>query len=397
MTDTPIDSFCESNSKNNDDLSLLLSNLKLDDKKTFKMPDTAVVPVLDMQNLSIIPKFDGNVNKLFRFINATESILNHFYDRQNLSNFQNVLLMNGILNKLEGRAEEVVAITGANSWDDIKKTLIDNFGDQRDENCLNQDLVNLKQKTNETPYQFHERVIHLLNTICNYVDLHSQGAERTLKRDFFTKQGLKSFLAGLKEPLGPIIRAMRPTTLEQAVQFIREEDNIKYYQKSQTPNNYTKPTNSHNFQAAQALRPPPVNRFSNQFNQNQSHRNQMQIQKFSNPPHPNFSTHTQSNGRPQNVWSPNSNIVASQPKPTPMSVSTRNTQLSGRNQNYNHFQNRTQKPPVKCEELFVTEFENPEANNEPAIVENYDEQNYECMTEDQDENFWELCPPDETP
>ncbi|KAJ8910720.1 hypothetical protein NQ315_005894 [Exocentrus adspersus] len=88
---------------------------------------------------------------------------------------------------LEGRAEEVVAINGANNWDDIKNALIQNFGDQRDENCLNQDLVNLRQKPNETPYQFHENVIHLLNTICNYIDLHCGALEQQYKREFFKK------------------------------------------------------------------------------------------------------------------------------------------------------------------------------------------------------------------
>lgn len=208
------------------------------------------VPALDMKNLSIIPTFNGNPNRLHRFVDACESILTYYYDRQDNNSFQNILLINGILNKLEGRAEEVIAINGVKSWDDIKFTLLENFGDQRDENCLNQDLVNLKQSFNETPYQFHEKVLHLLNTICNYIDLHSTGNERDTKRDFFTKQALKTFLAGLREPIGPIIRAIRPTNLSQAVQFIREEENIKYYQKSNHIQNMTKqptrPSNSLN-------------------------------------------------------------------------------------------------------------------------------------------------------
>ncbi|XP_072392318.1 uncharacterized protein [Diabrotica undecimpunctata] len=116
-------------------------------------------PILDIKTFSIIPNFDGNINKLHRFVNATESILNHYFDRNNLASFQNVLLLNGILNKLEGKAEEIVAISGAKTWPDIKNTLILNFGYHGDENCLNQDLVNIKQKPNESPYSFHERLL----------------------------------------------------------------------------------------------------------------------------------------------------------------------------------------------------------------------------------------------
>lgn len=370
----PIDSLSENNRNLELDLVRFFNNLKLgknskvNNCSASKTDNTMAInqnqlPVLDIKTLSIIPNFNGNPNKLHRFISASESILTHYYDRQNPNNFQNILLINGVLNKLEGRAEEIIAINGANDWDSIKTTLLQNFGDQRDENCLNQDLVNLRQKPNESPFQFYERVIHLLNTICNYIDLHCVAEEQQYKRTFFTKQALKTFLAGLKEPLGSTIRAMRPASLAQAIQFINEEDNIRYLQKSnqfsvsfRKPNikhrqNRPNPPQQHNFNQVRAIT------FPQQANTSQFPRGPINIQRNPNPPAQKFPTGIQTFGRPQNVWKPTN---APQPKPTPMSVSTRNTIPQFR-QNYpnsqnNYFRNN-QKPAIVSEELFNTEID----------------------------------------
>lgn len=55
------------------------------------------------------------------------------------------------MKKITDRAEEIVAIHRATkNWNEIKNSLILNHGDQRDENSLNQDLVNLRQNHNKT-------------------------------------------------------------------------------------------------------------------------------------------------------------------------------------------------------------------------------------------------------
>lgn len=429
---SPIGSFSENdnnltNPEQNLEIDQLFDRLKIEENRkteTSSNPRIEILrniqrsirnmaPVLDIKNLSVIPTFDGNPNKLHRFISVADSILNHYFDAANAANFQNILLLNGIINKIEGRAEEVIAIHGAKSWNEIKQVLISNFGDQRDENCLNQDLVNLKQRSNESPYQFHEKVIHLLNTICNYIDLNCEVNEQASKRTFFTNQALRTFLAGLKEPLGPIIRAMRPKNLTEALQFIQDEDNIKYLQKP-TPN-FTQSnfvankfnTNSHK----------PVRQFSNQFS-SQTYRNPNQqfstqpippqfprgpinLPRYQNPPTQKYPTNSQVFGKPQNVWKPNPNAVQS--KAVPMSISTRNTTPQFKNQNYNHFRNQRPDPNIVVEELFNTECHNYDSNYYEAEEQNqydqaegynnieYDNENiYEENSENQAGNFYEI-------
>lgn len=48
---------------------------------------------------------------------------------------------------------------------------------------------------------------------------------------FLSNQSVSAFLTGLRKTLGPIIRAMLLISLEQALKFIEEEDNIIYSQK----------------------------------------------------------------------------------------------------------------------------------------------------------------------
>lgn len=403
MSDSPcpVESIADNNDDDSGlDLVNLINNLKIDENlsdntmsfnnsvNSNSAAGATAVPALDIKNLSMVPNFDGNPTRLTRFINASESILNRYFDTNDLNNFQNTIIMNSLLNKLEGRAEEVVAIYGSNSWNDIKSALIKNFGDQRDENCLNQDLVNLKQKHNEMPSQFYERVLHLLNTICNYVDLHSSVTERQSKRDFFKKQALKTFLAGLKDPLGPIIRAMRPTSLTEAMQFITEEDNIRYYQRSNHGNFETGKQSIQTSVVKNSVTPlqkfeRTSNRpqFQSQYRPPQFQSNPIHIQRQTNPPPQRFPTNSQVFGKPINVWKPNPNAVP-QPKPTPMSITSRNTtQSQTRPPFQNYHQNYGQRPKTNNHELFNTEqVDEPQIQDE--FYYEYDEQNMTDQLQD---------------
>lgn len=199
--------------------------------------------------LLIIPKYDGNPNQLNRFITTCQSILTQFYNRTDPECFNNTILLHSILNRLEGKAEEIVNINGVSSWDHMKLVLLKNFGDQRDENCLNRDLVNMRQE-NETPQEFYNRCMNILNTIINYVTLHETEQDIIkCKRIFFQSQTLKTFMAGLKEPLGSTIRAMRPSDMPTALNYIKEEENIRYAQRNlhfRPPVNNNKPLLNNN-------------------------------------------------------------------------------------------------------------------------------------------------------
>lgn len=208
--------------------------------------------------LTVIPDYDGNANQLHRFITTCEVVLTQYFDVAQPNHFNNQVLLHSVLNKLKGKAEEVVTINGVFSWNDIKQVLIKNFADQRDENCLNRDLINMRQE-NETPQEFYNRCMHMLSTIINYVNLHEQDENQKIcKREFFSTQTLKTFLSGLKDPLGVTIRTMRPEDMPTALQYIKEEENIHYLQKRQGPQyNFQKPLELNKF-GPHNLPPRPV-------------------------------------------------------------------------------------------------------------------------------------------
>ncbi|KAJ8978146.1 hypothetical protein NQ317_016848 [Molorchus minor] len=177
-------------------------------------------------------------------LQVSVTLLNHYFDTraEQVGCIQNVLILQGIISKLKGRAKEVVSIYGCNDWEQIKETLIQNFGDQRDENSLTRDLVNLRQLPHDTPMQFYEKVMGLLSIVNNYIELHNTNASIIAsKRNFFKQQALTTFLAGLRELIGSTIRAMRPKSLADAIQYIQEELNIRYLQGSHMRSQDTPP------------------------------------------------------------------------------------------------------------------------------------------------------------
>lgn len=358
-----------------------------------------------------IPDFDGNPNDLNRFISVSDSLINNFIDRANPNNFQNIYLLNSIIAKIKGKAKTVINIQTCNTWNELKDVLMRNFSDQRDEVCLNRDLVMLRQNSNESPQLFYDRCLHILNLLCSYVNLHETTEDgKILKRQLYQNLTLKTFLSGLKEPIGTTIRCMKPTSLSEAMQFVLQEENAHYLQNSSKNNHRTTQPFRHNSRPTNDFRsnyqPPTQNQYTN-FNSHSpslqtfnsqtpnnffARQNNFPSQPIPINPRPtqqNFPRASQVFRRPNqnmNVFRPNSN--ANLPKPTPMSTSTRNTYPNNQNQpvykrpppSTNNFR-QNKRPNYTSEELYnVDTLENYEPENWEYLNNNYD---YSDHTADQ--------------
>lgn len=339
--------------------------------------------------LKCIPQFDGNPNDLNQFLSVCDSLIINFYDRVNPNNFHNVYLLQSIISKLVGSARTVVNIQNVDTWDQLKSVLRRNFADQRDETCLNRDLVVMRQMPNEKAQNFYDRILNILNLLCSYVEIHENiQASRDLKKKLYNDLALKTFLCGLKEPLGTTIRCMRPENLAVALQFVTEEENTHYFQNSTNKNQF-KPNNSTNRSFQQNVPNRNFNNpqyasqnrnfFSNQnFNRNNNQFPTGPIQFKQNVPNQNVSSNARTfrNTSVENVFKPNPNRTF--PKPTPMSSSTRytgriNNNYNNNNQSFNnpnisnHFAqpNHSNYRPQQnyiAEELYNTEIENTNTN-----------------------------------
>ncbi|XP_056633440.1 uncharacterized membrane protein DDB_G0293934-like [Diorhabda sublineata] len=272
-----------------------------------------------------------------------------------------------------------------------------NFSDQQDEVCLNRDLVMLRQSSNESPQSFYDKCLHILNLLCSYVNLHESTEEgKHLKRQLYQNLTLKTFLSGLKEPIGTTIRCMKPISLSEAMQFVLQEENVHYLQNPSRNNHRTQPFKN-NSRPVYDFKPnyqSPIQNQNRNFNSLSSSSQTFNSQtpnnlftrqnNFPSQPIPinprttyqKIPRASQVFNRPNqnvNVFMPNPN--ANFPKPTPMSISTRATVSNTQNQpiykrpppSTNNFR-QSKRPNYTSEELYNVD-----------IQENYDIENWEYL------------------
>lgn len=101
--------------------------------------------------LNCVPEFDGNPNDLNRYLSVCQSFIDAFYVTAQQNSFQNIYLLNSIIGKLTGNAKLVLGTQNVTTWDQLKTILSRHFADQRDEACLNRDLVMLRQQHSDKP------------------------------------------------------------------------------------------------------------------------------------------------------------------------------------------------------------------------------------------------------
>lgn len=182
--------------------------------------------------LRLVPDFDGNVNVLTRFIHLCDQLIEEFIVKEPTNKLRETALLNGILNKITGPAARLINSNGVPSdWQGIRKTLVNNFSDQRDETALYNDLALLTQGPG-TPQEFYENCQNLFSTLMTYVSLHDT-IKSTIdaKRDLYRKLTLQAYVRGLKDPLGSSTRCMRPGTIEKALEYVHEEQSTLYLQQ----------------------------------------------------------------------------------------------------------------------------------------------------------------------
>lgn len=197
--------------------------------------------------LRLLPEFDGNQHILTRFIHLADQLVLQYMSADPQFALSNAALINGILNKITGPASRHINSNGIpETWEGIRGALINNFADQRDESSLYTDLSVITQG-NSTPQEFYEKCQNLFGTIITYISLHETDAGAIeSKRSLYKKLTLKSYLRGLRDPLGSRVRCMRPDTIEKALEFTQEEMNTLYMQQrnDQLPEKKSQSTSS---------------------------------------------------------------------------------------------------------------------------------------------------------
>lgn len=177
-----------------------------------------------------LPRYEGSRHTLYEFIENVEEILTLCNDIDGHPSSK--IFLRAIRNKIVGEANEVLTMYGTPlEWDAIKNNLITHYADKRNETNLVRDLYNISQG-HDTLEKYFARIIDIQSTIINHIKLNENSAIIIrAKRDLYEEMCLNTFLAGLREPLGSMIRAMQPTSLAEAFTNCLKEQNMTYMKK----------------------------------------------------------------------------------------------------------------------------------------------------------------------
>lgn len=175
----------------------------------------------------LIP-FDGNPIKLHQFLKSVDRIIPIIQQARNSPMYD--VWLQTIRSKIIGDADTVLELYGTDlEWEEIKSNLISHYHDKRDEVSLTRDLFKLTQIG--TVQELYENICHIISLLVNQLNLNERDANvKAAKQKYYQEIGLKVFVAGLRPPLGPIIRAQQPRTLKEALRFCTEETNYNYVQ-----------------------------------------------------------------------------------------------------------------------------------------------------------------------
>lgn len=281
-----------------------------------------------------------------------------------------------IKSKLVGEARDIVITSSFNKWTDIKEALLNKFGDPRSEELLLNDLVTCYQLHSETYEQYHEKIKSKLQVLLEHVSIKvTNDSVKVSKQLTYTTQALTTFVSGILEPYCSHLMNCHVNSLQQALYECRKLDNNKaqvsfmnFMRNRGRPNNHGNNNNktmrnnhpnprpqqpsSHIYQA---FSPPlranqpfaAIPNFNVPKPQVQMHTTQQSpfprgpINIQSRPVQQRFPTNSEVFGKPKQT----------QPLPTPMSISTRN---SHRPQGQSFFTPRS-RPTFVSQELFNTE------------------------------------------
>ena len=181
-------------------------------------------------HIDIIPTYYGDTHTLGIFIESCESLIREF---GNKSTSLDTFLLRAIIGKLTGRALTLIGSRiELQTWTEIKEVLNLCFGDQRNIDCLVQDLISLCPYKNETPYNFGIRCQDARSLVISKINQSTlSGAEKIIHLQNYDHLALKTFIRGLNGQLQNNVRLRNPDSLEKAMSLVLEEENFLYSQQ----------------------------------------------------------------------------------------------------------------------------------------------------------------------
>lgn len=192
---------------------------------TMKLPDS----------IKDLPKFNGSKHTLHDFITNVDEIIEQSQAIMGEGNVP-ITFLRAIRNKITDEADEVLASYGPTvDWREIRANLTTHYADKRNETSLIRDLHTIFQG-GDTIEKFYSRIMDIQSTIVNNVRLsRTPLVVKNTKETLYREMCLSTFLAGIREPMGSLIRARNPNTISDALNLCLQEQNMMYIKKPHQP------------------------------------------------------------------------------------------------------------------------------------------------------------------
>lgn len=195
-----------------------------------------------------IPHYDGNRKQLSAWLKTAEDTLLVFQPL--VSEQQFTLYIQSVLNKIEGKAKDIICLAGnPQSFLEIKNILLEALGDRQELSFYKSQLWSTKMTENMTVHSYFTKIKE------NVQNIKSLSRQNTIYRDswpainaFISEDALAAFISGLRKPYFGYAQAAKPKCIEEAYAFL-----CKFNSNELISNNSKKPNNPNNSQKPKAI------------------------------------------------------------------------------------------------------------------------------------------------
>lgn len=180
-------------------------------------PSSLSISIDPLKYLGNLPEFSGDYRDLQNFINLIDRVhpILRAYDEPSQLLFSDI-----IKSKLKGKAREVIEINcQAQSWNDIKQILTNNFGERNSLEELFDRLKSVSFKTNSIEF-YNEIKIRLRSLNNKTINLLGAGPAASECARNNMRTALNIFKEKVPEPMKTILTCRNPDSLETAIDIL---------------------------------------------------------------------------------------------------------------------------------------------------------------------------------
>lgn len=186
--------------------------------------------------LKIVPEFDGTSSQLHKFLRCCDLIYKPLLKVPDKATFLDL-----VASKLNKRAYEIIKYNTFDTWEELRIELIKQFEVHKSVEQLQIELVQARQKSNESILEFSNRIEQLLSLL-NDACIAREGVDAKIYiNNLNSGTALRSFIDGLKsDKIQNVVKSCRFKSLKDAVDQATEEEISLSKNNSDNSNQSTK-------------------------------------------------------------------------------------------------------------------------------------------------------------